>query len=107
MRDGSQQHLAATWGGTLFNFGPNRPRLAAYAQSAARFRDIVAKAGADVMLSNHTVYDGSKTKLPARARRASRARRTRTWSATTSVQRYLTVANECAQAAIWRSLPRQ
>ena len=37
----------------------------AYAASAERFSDIAAKAGADVILSNHTVYDGSKTKLPA------------------------------------------
>src|SRR5687767_11893609 len=65
VRDGGRTHTVATWGGTLFNFGRNRPRLMAYAQSAERFRDIVAKAKADVMLSNHTVYDGSKTKLPA------------------------------------------
>ena len=65
VRDGGRQHTAAAWGGTLFNFGPNLPRLEAYAQSAARFRDIVGKANADVILSNHTVYDGSKTKLPA------------------------------------------
>ena len=56
---------SAAWGGTLFNFGPNRPRLAPYTQSAARFRDIVDAARADVILSNHTEYDGSKTKLPA------------------------------------------
>ena len=33
--------------------------------SAERFKGIAAKAGADVILSNHTIYDGSKTKLPA------------------------------------------
>ena len=65
VRDGKDGHVVATWGGTLFNFGPNRPRLQSYAQQAQRFRDIAAKAGADVMLSNHTVYDGSKVKLPA------------------------------------------
>ena len=65
VRDGNQRTCAAAWGGTLFNFGPIVRGSQAYAQSAERFRDIVTKAGADVMLSNHTVYDGSKTKLPA------------------------------------------
>jgi metallo-beta-lactamase class B len=59
------RHVVAEWGGTLFNFGPIRPRLQAYAASAERFKQLAAKAGADVILSNHTVYDGSKTKLPA------------------------------------------
>ena len=62
---GDRRHVVAEWGGTLFNFGPIKPRLQAYAASAERFKGIAAKAGADVMLSNHTIYDGSKTKLPA------------------------------------------
>ena len=65
VRDGNRRHVVAEWGGTLFNFGPIRPRLQAYAASAERFKQLAAKAGADVILSNHTVYDGSKTKLPA------------------------------------------
>ena len=65
LKDGGRSHVAAAWGGTLFNFGPIKPRLQAYAASAERFKGIAAKAGADVILSNHTVYDGSKTKLPA------------------------------------------
>ena len=65
VRDGGRPHLAAAWGGTLFNFGPIRPRLVAYARSAERFRDIVTKAGADIILSNHTQYDGTKAKLAA------------------------------------------
>ena len=36
-----------------------------YADSAARFRGIAEKAGADVVLSNHTEFDGGRTKLPA------------------------------------------
>jgi metallo-beta-lactamase class B len=99
VRDGSRQHIAATWGGTLFNFGPNRPRLMAYAQSAERFRGIVAKANADVILSNHTVYDGSKTKLPALKTRASGAPHPYVVG-NKVVQSYLTTVGECAQAAI-------
>jgi metallo-beta-lactamase class B len=99
VRDGGRTHTVATWGGTLFNFGRNRPRLMAYAQSAERFRGIVARADADVMLSNHTVYDGSKAKLPAvRARRAGEPHPYVIGNQV--VQRYLTTVGECAQAAL-------
>ena len=99
VRDGTRRHLAFLWGGTLFNFGPDRARFTAYAASAARMRDLVAKEGADVLLSNHTDYDGTKTKLPALARRAPGAPHPYVVGPD-SVRRYLTVANECAQAAI-------
>jgi metallo-beta-lactamase class B len=99
VRDGTRRHLAALWGGTLFNFGPDRARFTAYAQSAARLRDIVEKEGAEVLLSNHTDYDGSKTKLPAVAKRQPGQPHPYVVG-TDSVRRYLTVANECALAAI-------
>ena len=99
LRDSKQTHLAAAWGGTMFNFGPIRPRLAAYAESAARFRDVVTKANADVILSNHTQYDGSKTKLPAVQARKPGERHPYVVG-NDVVRRYLTVANECGQAAL-------
>jgi metallo-beta-lactamase class B len=99
VRDGNRTHTVATWGGTLFNFGRNLPRLNAYAQSAERFRGIAARANADVILSNHTVYDGSKTKLPAvKARRAGEPHPYVVGNRV--VQSYLTTVGECAQAAI-------
>jgi len=99
VRDGSQRHVVAEWGGTLFNFGPIRPRLQAYAASAERFKQLAAKAGADVILSNHTVYDGSKTKLPAvRARQPGQPHPYVIGA--DLVQRYLTTVGECAQAAL-------
>jgi len=99
VRDGAARHVAALWGGTLFNFGPDAARFTAYAKSSARFRDIAARAGADIILSNHTDYDGSKEKLPALATRAPNSRHPYVVGAD-SVRRYLTVANECAQAAL-------
>jgi metallo-beta-lactamase class B len=99
LRDGARTHLAALWGGTLFNFGPDADRFAAYAASAARLRDIVTAAGADVLLSNHTDYDGTKTKLPALAARKPGESHPYVVG-TASVRAYLTVANECAQAAL-------
>jgi metallo-beta-lactamase class B len=99
VRDGNQRHVVAEWGGTLFNFGPIRPRLQAYAASAERFRQIAAKAGADVIISNHTVYDGSKTKLPAVQARQPDQPHPYVVGADL-VQRYLTTVGECAQAAV-------
>src|SRR5262245_8358514 len=99
LRDGKEKHVAAAWGGTMFNFGPIRRRLVQYTESAARFRDIAAKANADVILSNHTQYDGSKTKLPALAARKPGEKHPYVVGPDV-VRRYLTVANECGQAAL-------
>jgi metallo-beta-lactamase class B len=99
LTDGGAKHVAMLWGGTLFNFAPDAARFKAYADSAARVRELAAGAGADVLLSNHTDYDGSKTKLPALAKRAPGAPNPYVVGAD-SVRRYLTVANECAQAAL-------
>jgi metallo-beta-lactamase class B len=99
VRDGDTRHVVATWGGTLFNFGRNRPRLMSYAQQAARFRDVVTKAGADVILSNHTTYDGSKTRLPALKTRKPGDPHPYVVG-NDVVRRYLTVVHECAQAAV-------
>ena len=99
VKDGGRPHVAAAWGGTLFNFGPIKPRLEAYAASAERFKGIAAKAGADVILSNHTVYDGSKAKLPAVQARKPGDRHPYVVGGDV-VARYLTTVGECAQAAI-------
>jgi metallo-beta-lactamase class B len=99
VRDRGERHVAAAWGGTLFNFGANRPRLEMYAKSAERFREIATRAGADIILSNHTEYDGSKTKLPAVLARTPGEKNPYVVGAD-GVRRYLTIANECAQAAL-------
>lgn len=112
VRDGTRMHLAAAWGGTAFNWTTNRAAYITpersdrfwfdtYIRSAQRFRDIVAKAGADVLIANHTNFDGSKTKLPALAKR--RAGEPHPYVVgNASVQRYLTVAEECAKAGLQR-----
>jgi metallo-beta-lactamase class B len=99
VRDGGAAHVAALWGGTLFNFGPDAERFAAYAASALKFRELAAAAGADVLLSNHTDYDGTKLKLPQLRGRAAGAPHPYVVGGE-SIRRYLTVANECAQAAL-------
>jgi metallo-beta-lactamase class B len=60
--DHGQKHLVAQWGGTGFNFPHSQENFKIYADSAARFSDIVKKAGADVPLSNHPETDSAIVK---------------------------------------------
>jgi metallo-beta-lactamase class B len=112
VKDGARTHQAVLWGGTAFNWTANpRPYITAerpasfwfqsYSRSARRVRDLAAAAGADVIISNHSDFDGSKTKLPAlAARRPGQPHPYVIGSA--AVGRYLTVADECAQAGLRR-----
>jgi metallo-beta-lactamase class B len=110
--DGGTRHVAAYWGGTAFNWVTNRTAYITperpdsfwfnnYIQSTQRFRTLARNAGADVILSNHTAFDGSKTKLPAMATRRPGDRHPYVVGAD-SVSRYLTVAEECAKAGLLR-----
>ncbi|HXC58454.1 MAG TPA: MBL fold metallo-hydrolase [Steroidobacteraceae bacterium] len=103
VHDGGKAHTAVLWGGTLFNFkdapdDPRLKRLETYAASAARFGKVANAAGADILLSNHTAYDGSTVKLPALAHRQAGAPNPYVIGAD-SVQRYFKVAEQCAIAA--------
>jgi metallo-beta-lactamase class B len=112
VRDGNATHVAAYWGGTAFNWVANRTSYITaerddrfwfnnYINSAERFRTLARNAGADVVISNHTNFDGSKTKLPAMATR--RAGDPHPYVVgPDSVARYLTVAEECAKAGLLR-----
>ena len=73
VKDRGTAHTVATWGGTAFNFAPKPENFTPYIASAQRFRDIATKAGADVLLSNHTMYDGTKQKVKALGTRKATA----------------------------------
>jgi metallo-beta-lactamase class B len=98
VKDGGRPHLMAEWGGTAFNFARSRAAFQTYIDSAARFRDIVTKAGADGLIANHLNFDGSKTKLPALAKRRPGDPHPYVIG-NDAVRRYLTIAEECAKAA--------
>ena len=111
--DGGKRHVAAYWGGTAFNWVTNRNAYITaerpdsfwfnrYIQSAQRFRTLARNAGADVILSNHTAFDGSKTKLPAMATRKPGDPHPYVVGPD-SVARYFTVAEECAKAGLLRA----
>jgi metallo-beta-lactamase class B len=97
--DNGKPHLAALWGGTGLN--PDRDSLQAYIRSAQRFSDIARQAGADIILSNHTDWDGSKANLPLLATRAPGSANPYIVGAQ-GVRRYLTVAEECAVSRLLR-----
>ena len=104
VKDNGRPHVMAAWGGTAFNFtvSPERPRtywFNTYIASAQKFRDAAARAGADGVIANHLNFDGSKTKLPLVAKRAPGAPHPYVIGAD-AVRRYLTVAEECAKAAL-------
>lgn len=103
VHDGGEEHMAALWGGTLFNFrdspdDPRQDRLVDYAESARHFREVAGAAGADIILSNHPPYDGSTVKIPMLAQRGAGDPHPYVLGQD-AVTRYLTVAEECAVAA--------
>ena len=112
VKDNGTPHFVAEWGGTAFNWvrnpgpyiTPEQPAsfwFKTYSTSAERFRDIATVAGADVIISNHTIFDGSKTKLLAvKERKAGDPNPYIIGN--DSVRRYLTVADECAKAGLAR-----
>jgi metallo-beta-lactamase class B len=101
VKDRGDPHLVATWGGTAFNFQLTPANFQIYIDSAVRYHDIVAKSGADILLSNHTVFDGSHTKLPAVATRKPGDPNPYVVG-NDAVQRYVKVAEECARANLAR-----
>ena len=113
VKDNGKPHLAASWGGTGFNWlsgspayiTPERPNkfwFDQYIQSAARFRDLVAKAGADVLIANHTHLDDAKNKLPMMAKRKAGEPNPYVIG-NDAVVRYVEVAHACAQAGLART----
>jgi len=110
VKDNGTPHVAVSWGGTAFNWmagpaayiTPERPQrfwFETYSASAKRFKAVAAQAGADVLISNHTIFDGSKTKLPALEKRRPGDPHPYVIGKE-GVQRYLTVAEECALAGL-------
>ena len=99
VRENGSRHVAALWGGTGLN--ADRASLEAYVRSTQRFDEIVQNAGADIILSNHTDWDGSKVNLPQLTKREPDTPNPYVVG-TPAVRRYLEVAKECATARVLR-----
>ncbi len=67
VRDGGRSHVAALWGGTAMR--RTREFYEEYAASARKFAAVVEAAGADVIISNHDIFDDAHRKIAALAER--------------------------------------
>jgi metallo-beta-lactamase class B len=113
LKDRGVPHTAVMLGGSSYGWVGSRASqyltaertnkwwFDAYSAGARRLRDIAARVGADVQLGNHAIFDGSETKLPAVAARKPGDPNPYVIGRD-SVQRYLTVADECAKATLLR-----
>jgi len=88
-------------GGIGFNFEHSRARFETYAAPAQRFGNIVAQAGADVHIANHTNRDNSPVKMAALEKRKAGDPHPYVVG-TDSNHRYLKVAGECARVGALR-----
>jgi metallo-beta-lactamase class B len=99
VKDNGKPHLAALWGGTGLN--ADRESIQSYIKSAQRFTEVARQAGADILLSNHTDWDGAKVHLPRMAKRTPGSAHPFVVG-NESVRRYLKVAEECATSRLLR-----
>ena len=101
LKDGDRWHLGSLWGGNGFgyrHFAERSEALATYSASAKRFRDITARARADVYLSSHTNHDRTLDKINAvKFRMPGEAH---PFVSSDAVRRHLTVVGECADAQL-------
>jgi metallo-beta-lactamase class B len=97
--DYGEEHTVAYWGGTSITTSTPTDRVELYIDSAVRFRNIAQNAGADVLLANHLIFDGSRVKLPALANR--RTNQPHPYVVGIDfINRYLMVAENCARAEL-------
>jgi metallo-beta-lactamase class B len=102
VKDGARTHTAAIWGGTAYNFLGSAEEVrwfGEYIASARRFRQLTRDAGADVIISNHSNFDESDSKLAALARRGAGDPHPYVVG-NESIQRYMTIVQECAQVGL-------
>lgn len=96
-KDGGATHTVALWGGVGLN--ADKESVQTYIKSAQRFSGIAKQAGADIILSNHTDWDGSKVNLPALAKKTTGTPNPYIVG-NAKVLNFLKVAEECAMSRI-------
>lgn len=97
VRDKGKVHRAVAWGGTAYNFGPISDRLQIYSDTTVKYRDIMKREKADVLLSNHVSYDNAVEKIASLKDRKPKDANPFVVGEDT-VDRFLTVLGECALA---------
>jgi metallo-beta-lactamase class B len=97
VRTGGAIHHALLWGGTSFNFGKDFSRLESYSANADRLDTLAARLPVDVLLSNHSEWDGSIAKMNA-LRAGGAGARNPFVTGPQVVGRSMQVMRECARA---------
>jgi metallo-beta-lactamase class B len=100
VKDQGRTVTVAYSGGTLTGaFGTDGARWDEYAASQRKIAKVAADAGATVMLSNHSEYDGAYTKARLVAAKREVGENHPFIAGADGVQRYFTVMAECAMAS--------
>ena len=101
LRDGDRWHLGSIWGGNSFgvrHFEEAFDALTTHLASAWRFKDITARARADVYLSSHSGHNRTLDKL--NALRFRNPGDPHPFVSADAVGRHLTVISECTDATL-------
>jgi metallo-beta-lactamase class B len=98
VKDKGTPRAVAFSGGTEFNFVNDVPHFDTYIASAQRFAAAAAAAGATILMTNQSEYDGAAAKIRMLASRGAGEPHPLDLGAD-SVQRYFKVVDECAQVA--------
>lgn len=98
VKDGNRTLMVAYSGGTAFNFPRLKENFAIYRDSAAKMRAAAGAAGATVLMTNHTEFDGAydKARIAQLPRTAGEKHPYETDVAT--VQRYFEMTEACAES---------
>ena len=98
VKDGSRTLMVAYSGGTAFNFPRRAENFAIYRDSARKMAEAASAAGATVLMTNHTEFDGAydRARIAQLPRAAGEKHPYETDAAT--VQRYFEMTGECAEA---------
>jgi metallo-beta-lactamase class B len=100
VKDQGKPIMVAYSGGTLTGaFGTNGERWDEYIASQKKIAKAAADAGASVLLSNHSEYDGAYTKARLAGLKREVGEENPFIVGANGVQRYFTVMAECAQAS--------
>ena len=99
VRDGGRSHVAALWGGTAMR--PTREFYTEYAASVRKFAEVAETAGADVIISNHDIFDDAHRKIAALAERQTGDPHPYVLGPDATLD-YLEVVHHCAMAGLAR-----
>lgn len=104
VKDGGRALTVAYSGGTAFNFPRLKENFAIYRDSAIKMNAAATAAGATVLMTNHTEFDGAYDKARIAQLPRSADEKHPYESDVRTVQRYFEMLRDCAEAQ-WLSMP--